>query len=128
MLKLQAMLEQPDDEAHALRVLRRLSMAPITAQLEATTGLLAFMVEQSTDERLRDAAQAGAEEAARAATLATSIVRAWQAQLAEEQKQREAAQQRKAGGSVAVLPGVVAVAEQRSRATAPSRSSCSTTW
>ena len=95
MLKLLAMLEQPDDQTHALRVLRRLSTVPMTAQLESTTGFLAFLVEQSTDPRLEAAIEAGVEEAVQVATLAASIVRVWEAQLVEERRQWEA-QQRKA--------------------------------
>ena len=93
MLKLQAMLEEPNDMAHAQCVLRRLSMVPMTMQLDATTGFLAFMVELSTNETLQAAVQTGEEEAVHAAALIARIVSTWQAQLSEEQKQRDAAAQ-----------------------------------
>jgi hypothetical protein len=63
MLKLHAMLEQPDDQAHTLRVLRRLSTVPITAQLESTTDICALLRELSTDETVQAAAEAGSEKA-----------------------------------------------------------------
>ena len=94
MLKLRAMLEHPDDQAHALRVLRRLSTAPITGQLESTTGICALVRELSTDETVQAAMEAGSEEAAEAATVATRIVSAWEAQLEEERRQQEAHRQR----------------------------------
>ena len=96
MLKLKAMLEQPDDVAHALRVLQRLSTVPITHQLEETAGvgILAFLVGLSADETMQAAVEAGAEEAKQAVTLMARIVSMWKAQLSEEQKQRDAAQTR----------------------------------
>ena len=94
MLKLKAMLEQPDDVAHALRVLQRLSTVPITRQLEETAGILAFLVGLSADETMQAAVEAGEEEAKQAVTLMARIVSTWEAQLTEEQKQREAAQTR----------------------------------
>ena len=39
ILKLRAMIEQPKDPAHLLRVLRRLSTAPMSIQLDATSGM-----------------------------------------------------------------------------------------
>ena len=90
MLHLRAMLEQPNDAEHTQRVLRRLSMAPMTAQLDTTTGFVAFMIELSNDETVQAAVQAGAEEAVQAASLITRIVNTWKAQLREEQKQRDA--------------------------------------
>jgi hypothetical protein len=96
MLKLRAMLEQPDDEVHALRVLRRLSMVPITAQLESVTGIGAFMRELSTDETVQAAAEAGSEAAAQAATLTTRVVSLWERQLEEERQQRDAQRLRSA--------------------------------
>ena len=94
MLKLHAMLEQPDDQAHALCVLRRLSTVPITAQLESTTGILALMRELSTDEIVQAAVEAGSGEAGQAASLIMRIISVWEAQLEEERQQRDAQQQR----------------------------------
>ena len=96
MLKLRAMLEQPDDQAQALRVLRRLSTAPITGQLESTTGICALVRELSTDETVQAAMEAGSEEAAEAATVTKRIVSAWEAQLEEERREQEAHRQRNA--------------------------------
>ena len=79
MLKLKAVLEAPNDAAHAQRVLRRLSMVPMTMQLDTTTGFLAFMVELSTDETVQATVQAGAEEAVQAASLITRILSTWEA-------------------------------------------------
>ena len=45
MLKLRTMLEQPHDLVHAERVLRRLSMTPMTSKLDETTGFVALMAE-----------------------------------------------------------------------------------
>ena len=92
MLKLKAMLDAPDDAAHAQRVLRRLSMVPMTMQLDTTTGFLAFLVELSTHETVQAAVQAGAEDAVHATALIARIVSTWEAQLSEEHKQRDAAQ------------------------------------
>ena len=89
MLKLQAMLEQPDNLAHAQRVLRRLSMVPMTSKLDETTGFVAFMAELSDQEMVQAAVQAGAEDALRATALIARIVSTWEAQLQEEQKQRD---------------------------------------
>ena len=94
MLKLHVMLEQPDDTAHALCVLRRLSTVPITAQLESTTGILALMRELLTDGTVQAAAEAGSEEAVQAASLTMRIISAWEAQLKEEHQQRDAQRQR----------------------------------
>ena len=91
MLKLKAMLDAPDDAAHAQRVLRRLSMVPMTVQLDTTTGFLAFLVELSTHETVQAAVQAGAEDAMHATALIARIVSTWEAQLSEEHKQRDAA-------------------------------------
>ena len=91
MLKLRAMLEQPDDLAHAERVLRRLSMVPMTSKLDDTTGFVAFMAELSGQETVQAAVRAGAEEALNATALIARIVSTWEAQLKEEQKQRDAA-------------------------------------
>ena len=49
-LRLRAVLEQPKDQSHALRVLRRLSMVPMTLKLEETTGIAAFVAELQADE------------------------------------------------------------------------------
>ena len=97
MLKLRAMLEEPKDPAHALRVLRRLSMAPLTTQLETSTGILAFADELSRDDSVQSAAQAGDDEAVQVLTLVASIVRAWGTQLEEERRQQEAQRQRGGG-------------------------------
>ena len=94
LLKLRAMIEQPEDQAHALRVLRRLSTVPMTGQLNVATSMLACLAELSADARVRAAVQAGAEEAVEAATLLARITSAWEAQLEEEQRQRDAQRQR----------------------------------
>ena len=94
LLRLKAMIEQPDDETHALRVLRRLSTVRMTGQLNAATHMLACLAELSADARVRAAAQAGVEEAVEAAALLARITSAWKAQLEEEQRQRDAQQQR----------------------------------
>ena len=74
MLKLRAMLEEPDDLEHAERVLRRLSMVPMTSKLDETTGFVAFMAELSCQETVQAAVQAGAEEAVHATALIARIV------------------------------------------------------
>ena len=70
MLKLRAMLDEPDTPAQVLHVLRRLSMAPLTIQLNKSTDILNFMVSLSTDGTVQAAVQAGVEGAAEVATLA----------------------------------------------------------
>jgi hypothetical protein len=90
MLKLRAMLEEPDTPAQVLRVLRRLSMAPLTIHLNNSTEMLEFMVSLSTDDTVQAAVLAGVEEAAEVATLAARVVSVWEAQLVDERKQREA--------------------------------------
>ena len=89
MLKLRAMLEQPDNLAHAECVLRRLSSVPMTSKLDDTTGFVAFMAELSGQETVQAAVQAGAEEAVHATALIARIVSTWEAQLGEERKQRD---------------------------------------
>ena len=79
MLKLRAMLEEPDSPAQVLRVLRRLSMAPLTIQLNNATDMLEFMVSLSTDDAVQGAVRAGVEGAAEVATLATRVVSVWEA-------------------------------------------------
>ena len=66
----------------------------MTSQLNASTGMLACLAELSADARVRAAVQAGAEEAVEAAALLARITSAWEAQLEEEQRQRDAQQQR----------------------------------
>ena len=51
LLKLRAMIEQPEDQAHALRVLRRLSTVPMTGQLNVATSMLACLAELSVGRR-----------------------------------------------------------------------------
>ena len=46
VLQLRAMLEQPNDEAHRLCVLRRLSGMRMTCSVEQATGITAFLAEQ----------------------------------------------------------------------------------
>ena len=65
MLKLKAMLEEPDAPAQVLRVLRRLSMVPMTIQLNNSTDMLEFMVLLSTDDTVQAAVQAGVERGSR---------------------------------------------------------------
>jgi hypothetical protein len=89
MLKLRAMLEEPNDLTHALRVLRRLSMVPMTMRLDTTSGMVAFLAELQANETVRAAVQAGAEAAVQAVTLMARIASTWDAQLEEEQKQRD---------------------------------------
>ena len=89
MLKLKAMLEEPDAPAQVLRVLRRLSMVPMTIQLNNSTDMLEFMVLLSTDDTVQAAVQAGVEEAAEVAALAARVVSVWEVQLVDERKQRE---------------------------------------
>ena len=90
MLKLRAILEQPDDKAQGMRALRRFSMARLTSKLEEATGILAFMRELSTDETVQDAAQLGEHDALEAVTLSARTVRAWEMHLDEERRQKEA--------------------------------------
>ena len=90
MLKLRAMLEEPDSPAQVLCVLRRLSMAPLTIQLNNSTDMLEFMVSLSTDDAVQGVVRAGVEGAAEVATLATRVVSVWEAQLEDERKQRDA--------------------------------------
>ena len=59
MLKLRAMLDEPDTPAQVLHVLRRLSMAPLTIQLNNSTDMLECMVSLSTDGTVQAAVQAG---------------------------------------------------------------------
>ena len=89
MLKLRAMLDEPDTPAQLLHVLRRLSMAPLTIQLNKSTDILNFMVSLSTDGTVQAAVQAGVEGAAEVATLAARVVSVWEAQLEDERKQRD---------------------------------------
>ena len=90
MLKLRAMLEEPDTPAQVLRVLRRLSMVPLTIQLNNSTDMLELMVSLSTDDTVQAAVRAGVEQAAEVATLAARVVCVWEAQLEGEGKQCDA--------------------------------------
>ena len=77
-----------------MHVLRRLSTVPMTGQLNASTGVLSCLEALSADETLQAAVQAGASEAVEADALLARITSAWKAQLEEEQRQRDAQQQR----------------------------------
>ena len=103
MLKLKAALEEPNDLAHALRVLRRLSMVPMTTRLDTTSGMVAFLAELQSNETVRAAAEAGGE-AAEAVTLMTRIASTWDAQLEEEQKQRDTQPQRQQDANSEAAP------------------------
>ena len=93
VLKLRAMLEEPNDLAYAQRVLRRLSMVPMTIKLDETTGFVAFLAGLSSEETVQAAVQAGAEGAEWVVTIIARIVSTWRSQLDEEQEQRELARQ-----------------------------------
>lgn len=88
VLKLRAMIEQPEDPAHLLRVLRRLSSVPMTLQLDATSGMVAFFAELQADETVCAAVGAGVEEAVQAVALMARTARVWEKQLEEQRRER----------------------------------------
>jgi hypothetical protein len=75
--------------AQVQRVLRRLSMVPMTTKLDATTGMLSFMAKLQVNEALQGAVQAGEVEAISIADLISRILGTWGAQLKEEQRQQQ---------------------------------------
>ena len=90
LLKLRAVIEDPPDVDHAMRVLRRLSTVPMTSQLDAATGMLSCLSTLAADEAVQEAVHAGAEVAVEAAGMIARIISVWEAQLEEERKQRSA--------------------------------------
>ena len=88
--------EATPEEDNAAR--RRPQHPPMTSKLDETTGFVAFMAELSGHKTVQAAVQAGVEEAVHATALITRIKSTWEAQLSEEQKQRDAAQARQQSG------------------------------
>ena len=87
--KLLTMIDDATDYMQTEPALRRLSMAHATLALNRTTSMVASLSLFREDEAVKMAVQAGHVEAVSIVRLCTRIVETWQAQLAEECRQRE---------------------------------------
>ena len=67
---------------------------PVFGPKDVIKSGVALMAELLSQEAVQEALQAGAEEAVHATTLIARIVSTWEAQLSEDQTQKDAAQRR----------------------------------